>query len=88
VALGVWTPHGRFVVAKPVVIDGPLRGVYPQHEPAPKLGQATPAQLDRLVVSVGDRAVRLGHGQSGLIANPCTGTLNSLGAVGQKESRT
>jgi hypothetical protein len=44
-------------------------------------------RTDRLIVSVGDRAVPHCHGQSGLIAFACAGRLKHLGQSGRKGSR-
>jgi hypothetical protein len=72
----------------PAVIDNQLPGVYPQHASGTNSEQPTPrTTLDRVVVSVGDRAVHYGNGQSGLIAFACTGTLNPLGQSGRRGSR-
>jgi hypothetical protein len=83
------TPRALCGSAEPTVIDNQLPGVYPQHASGTNSEQPTPrTRLDRVVVSVGDRAVHYGNGQSGLIAFACTGTLNPLGQSGRRGSRT
>jgi hypothetical protein len=82
------TPRALCGSESPTVIDNQLPGVYPQHASGTNSEQPTlRTRLDRVVVSVGDRAVPTGDGQSGLIAFACTGTLNPLGQSGRRGSR-